>query len=319
MTANIIWLLAFVIITGLGARYAIKLFMPIRGIWRTVGGILLGLVTVIIGLFSILALLGIFSAYTERGNPVVDVQVASTQEQVERGRTIASWSCAGCHSPNNELPLSGGEEMFADIPMPLGKASPPNLTAMGRISDWTDGELQRVIREGTNPSGHMMPLMSTNNFRYLSQPDLDAIVAYLRSEPAVQSQYDEVNYLSFLSMGMLTIGMLPVKDPPDFDPPAHIDPAPTAEYGEYVARVFDCALCHGDDLTGGPGGLLPVGPNLAGAKVWTTEQFITTMRTGVTPFGKTLDPDEMPWEGLAKMNDDTLEGILAYIKQVSPS
>jgi hypothetical protein len=43
------------------------------------------------------------------------------------------------------------------------------------------------------------------------------------------------------------------------------------------------------------------------------------MRTGVTPFGQSLDPDEMPWEGLAKMNDQTLETILLYVKQVSPS
>ncbi|HIF72594.1 MAG TPA: hypothetical protein EYQ61_08585 [Dehalococcoidia bacterium] len=45
MTANIIWLLAFVIITGLGVRYAIKLFRPFGGIRRSVGGVLLSLVS----------------------------------------------------------------------------------------------------------------------------------------------------------------------------------------------------------------------------------------------------------------------------------
>jgi mono/diheme cytochrome c family protein len=100
-------------------------------------------------------------------------------------------------------------------------------------------------------------MMSTNTFRYLSQPDLDAIVAYLRSQPATQSEYDEVNNLSFLAMGMLDLGMLSINDPPDFDPPVHIDPGATVEYGEYVVKVFDCALCHGDDLTGGSGGFLP--------------------------------------------------------------
>jgi mono/diheme cytochrome c family protein len=281
--------------------------------------VLLGLVTLIIGLFSVLALLGMITAYAPRGNPVEEVTVAGTAEQVARGEAIASWTCAGCHSPNKELPLSGGKEMFADIPMPIGKATPSNLTAAGRISDYTDGELQRIIREGTNPDGHLSPVMSANNFRYLSQPDLDALVAYLRSVPAVESEYEEKNNLTFLAMGMITIGMLPLKDAPDFGPPEHIDPAASPEYGEYIVRVFDCALCHGDDLAGGPGGLVPAGPSLAGAKEWTAEQFISTMRTGITPYKKALDPEEMPWEGLAKMDDETLEAVLLYVKQVSPS
>ena len=203
--------------------------------------------------------------------------------------------------------------------MPLGVATPANLTAAGRIGDYTDGELQRIIREGTSADGHLLPIMSSNTFRYLSQPDLDALVAYLRSVPAVESEFEEKNSLSFLTMALTTLGMMPLKDPPDFDPPPHVDPAANVEYGEYVAKVFDCALCHGEDLTGGPGGILPAGPNLAGAKVWTTDQFITAMRTGETPYGTTIDPDQMPWEGLAKMNDDTLEAILLYVKQVSPS
>jgi len=140
MTANIIWLLAFTIITGLGVRYSFKLFFPFGGIRRTVGGVLLGLMTMIIGLFSIFALLGVFTAYSERGNPVVEVSIEGTDTQIARGATIALWSCAGCHSPDKELPLTGGEDIMADIPMPIGAATPPNLTPAGRIDDWTDGE-----------------------------------------------------------------------------------------------------------------------------------------------------------------------------------
>lgn len=319
MTANIIWLLAFVVITGLGVRFSISLFRPFGGIRRTVGGVLLGLVTLIIGLFSVLALLGIFTIYSERGNPVEEVQVEGTAEQIERGEEIARWACSGCHSVDKTLPLSGGEDIFADIPMPLGEATPPNLTPAARIANWTDGELQRVIREGTSPDGHLMPLMSSNTFRNLSQQDLDSLVAYLRSQPAVESDIEQKNSLSFLAMGMATLGMLPFKDPPDFGPPAHVDPAPNVEYGEYIVKVFDCALCHGDDLTGGEGGVLPAGPSLAGAKVWTADQFISAMRTGVTPFGTELNPDEMPWKEIANMDDQTLEAILLYVKEVSPS
>jgi mono/diheme cytochrome c family protein len=319
MTANIIWLLAFVIITGLGVRFSIKLFRPFGGIGRTAGGVLLGLVTVIIGLFSILALLGIFTMYSERGNPVVEVQVEGTAEQVERGQSIAGWACAGCHTLDKELPLAGGKDMFEKVPIPIGSAVPQNLTPAGRISEWTDGELQRAIREGTNPDGHLMPVMSSSTFRNLSQPDLDALVAYLRSQPATGSKTPDDNKLTFLAMGMATLGALPFKEAPEYGPPAHIEPSASAEYGEYVVKVIDCAICHGDDLTGGPGGIIPAGPSLAGAKVWTSDEFISTMRTGVTPFGESLDGEEMPWEDFAKMSDETLTGILAYIKQVDPS
>ena len=160
----------------------------------------------------------------------------------------------------------------------------------------------------------MMPI---NTFRYLSQKDLDSIVAYLRSQPAIENDIEQKNSLTFLTMLMLPLGILPVKDAPDFDPPPHVEPAANATYGEYVVKIFDCALCHGDDLEGGPGGLIPAGPNLAGAKVWTTEQFINTMRTGVTPYGSTLS-DDMPWEGMAKMDDQTLEAVFLYMKQTAP-
>ena len=133
--------------------------------------------------------------------------------------------------------------------------------------------------------------MATNAFKYMSQSDLDSIVAYLRSEPKVASGIEPDSSLTYHAMVMLPLGALPIKDVPDFGPPPYVEPAASVAYGEYFANVFDCALCHGDDLAGGPSGLLPVGPNLAGAKTWTTEQVISTMRTGVTPYGKMLSED----------------------------
>ena len=162
-----------------------------------------------------------------------------------------------------------------------------------------------------------MTIMATNAFRYLSQSDLDSIVAYLRSVPAVESGVEPDSSLTYLAMVMLPLGALPIKDVPDIGPPPYVEPAASFACGEYLANVFDCALCHGDDLAGGPGGLLPVGPNLAGAKVWTTEQFISTMRTGETPYRKMLSED-MPWEGLGKMDDLMLEAVLLYVKQATP-
>ena len=136
-----------------------------------------------------------------------------------------------------------------------------------------------------------MTIMATNAFRYLSQSDLDSIVAYLRSVPAVESGAEPDSSLTYLTMEMLPLGALPIKDVQDIGPPPYVEPAASFACGEYLADVFDCAFCHGDALAGGPRGLLPVGPNLAGAEVWTSEQFISTMRTGETPYRKMLSED----------------------------
>jgi len=318
MTANIIWFIVLAAVALVGLRFVFKLFRPFGGIRRTVGGVLLALVSVVVGLVSILGLMGILTIYGSRGTPVQAVTVAGTAEQIARGEILANAGCSGCHSVGGTLPLSGGEELFADIPIPLGKATPANLTPAGRIREWTDGELQRAIREGADPEGNILPVMSANTFRYMSQEDLDAIVAYLRAQPAVETDIPQDNYLSFVAMVMTPLGMMPIKDVPDFGPPPYVEPGATAEYGEYVVKVFDCAICHGDDLGGGPGGILPAGPSLAGAKVWTSDQFITAMRTGVTPAGLTLSED-MPWKDIGKFDDDALKAMLLYIQQVSPS
>ena len=64
-----------------------------------------------------------------------------------------------------------------------------------------------------------MTIMATNAFRYLSQSDLDSIVAYLRSVPAVESGVEPDSSLTYLAMVMLPLGALPRKDVPDIDPP----------------------------------------------------------------------------------------------------
>jgi mono/diheme cytochrome c family protein len=270
-------------------------------------------VSLVASLLTILAVFGFITIYAPRGNDVVEVTVAGTADQIARGEFIAAAMCAGCHSIDHELPLVGSANLLADIPMPLGQASPPNLTPAGRIDEWTDGELQRMIREGTYPNGHRGPIMSSQTFRIFSQDDLDAIVAYLRSTPAVPSTVEHKQGLSFLAFAMATLGMLPLKDQPDTNvPPPAVPIGPTIEYGAYIAGFADCVLCHGDTLEGGKGGILPVGPSLRGVIGWQNSDFITAMRTGVTPGGKTLSED-MPWEGFGKLDDEALTALYKYL------
>ncbi|MBM3935421.1 MAG: cytochrome c [SAR202 cluster bacterium] len=213
---------------------------------------------------------------------------------------------------NETVPLSGGKNLSEDAGLPLGTIVPSNLTPAGRISGWTDGELIRAIREGADPDGNLLAMMQSQNFRAFGDEDIKSIVAYIRSQPAVQNPTPDES-LSVLTVLFAGAGMFPVRDLPSTQLPTQPREDPTAEYGEYIVEFGGCRECHGQELTGGPGGLYPLGPNLRVVKAWTAGQFMQTMRTGVNPTGRELDPAQMPWRSVGKLTDTELTALHAYL------
>jgi hypothetical protein len=52
---------------------------------------------------------------------------------------------------------------------------------------------------------------------------------------------------------------------------------------------------------------------------WTLDDFMTTMRTGVTPSGHQLDDEYMPWKTIFQyMTDEELEAIWLYLQSLPP-
>ncbi len=95
-----------------------------------------------------------------------------------------------------------------------------------------------------------------------------------------------------------------------------------AEYGQYLMSITLCSMCHGPDLRGGPAlePESPPGPNITGYGApggWSEEQFVSTIRTGVTPYGKTLDPAFMPWDVFAKITDEELGAMWRFLASLS--
>lgn len=95
----------------------------------------------------------------------------------------------------------------------------------------------------------------------------------------------------------------------------------TPEYGGYLVSITLCRMCHGSDLKGAPplDSGMPPGPNIAvhGAPGgWSEAQFVSTIRTGVTPYGKALDPEFMPWDVFANMSDEELKAIWLYLQSL---
>jgi len=314
MYTNIALWLVMVAVCVLFGWLALKAWRAKNAMIKWAGVVLSGLLTLALAVVSVVTLSGLLKFYVPKNIPVPDIKVAGTSEQIQRGQHLANAFCVECHSTSRELPLSGGRDMGKDFPIPLGSFVPPNLTPGGELKDWSDGEILRVLRSGVDDKEHGLMFMSIVQVRHMSDDDLAAVIAFLRSQPAVENKTQEPpDQPTFLAAIMSGAGMLPKPLAPVTGPITAPPVGPTAEYGEYLIGFQDCRGCHGADLTGGtPGQLPPVGPNLRLVKGWTAEQFITTLRTGVDPSGHQLK-DTMPWQTISRLDDVELAAMHAYL------
>ncbi len=313
MLGNIvIWLVLLAVTVGLG-WLAVRAFRAKNGLVKWVGGLLSALLTLVVGLVTVVALVGLVKLYAPIGSPVQALTVEITPERVARGEHLANSFCVGCHSPNGDLPMVGGVDLGADIPMPLGQFISVNLTPAGPLAAWSDGELLRILREGAAPDGRRLIMMGAARARYMSDEDLYSIIAYLRSSPAVENETPQPPDSPTLLAGiMYVLGLVP-SEPPVTGPVSAPPKGPTAEYGEYLVGFQDCLVCHGPNLDGKPTSpIVPVGPDLAVVKGWTAEEFLTTIRTGVDPSGHQLS-EVMPWRSIARLDDIELTAIYEYL------
>jgi mono/diheme cytochrome c family protein len=308
-----LWLVLLLITVALG-WLAVRAFRSRRGLVKWLGGGLASVLALLFGLVSAVALVGLVGFYAPRGGPVQALQVAGTPEQIARGEHLANAFCVECHSPTGELPLTGGVDLGKDIPLPLGSFISVNLTPAGPLKDWSDGEILRILREGVDPNGRRLVMMGAVRARNMSDEDLHAIIAYLRSQPAAgevtPAPPDRPNLLAVI---MLALNLVP-SEPPVSGPISAPLKAATAEYGEYLVSFQDCTICHGPNLDGNPTSPLvdPAGPNLRVVRGWTAEQFVQTIRTGVDPSGHELSP-VMPWRTIARLDDTELNAIYTYL------
>ncbi len=299
-----------------------------NAVLKWAGVIISGLLTLIPAALLVLALIGFFKLDKRHDNPVANVQVAGTPAQIARGEKLAN-ICVSCHTSNNQLPLSGVDFLAKFAGPPLGTLYAPNLTPSGNIKDWTDGEVIRAIREGVHKNGRSLLIMPAENLRNLSDDDVQALVAYLRSQPATGGPTPTNEFDLF---GALFINLF---DFQTAQPPVGSVTAPqpgTSEYGKYMVDVVGCRSCHGDQLQGkvdngqpGP----PPGPNLTLiVPQWSEGQFMTFFNTGVLPSGKTVptltlpsgfSEPKMPWPMVrAAATDDELKAMYTYLHSLPP-
>jgi mono/diheme cytochrome c family protein len=111
-------------------------------------------------------------------------------------------------------------------------------------------------------------------------------------------------------------GLIPEGPPPILESISAPPKVASVEYGEYIFSYQDCRDCHGEDLRGGVEcQLAPVGPNLMAAISWTSDQFISAMRTGTTPSGKLMEAP-LPWQAIGRMDDEELSAMHLYLQSL---
>ena len=191
------------------------------------------------------------SAYDASVDKVYDVAplplARSTDAQViARGKHLAM-SLAGCalndcHGPE----LGGGKVTDAG---PIGTMVAPNLTSI--LPAYSDGELARLIRHGLKKDGRTVRFMSVNEFNWLSDADVVAVLSFVRSVPPVARETGGTN-IRTLGKVLDRKGLIPIDvartinhSKIEVGPP----PSPTAEYGRWIARL--CSGCHGERMSGG--------------------------------------------------------------------
>lgn len=247
--------------------------------------------------------------------------VRSTPESIARGKHIATVrGCVDCHT------ASLGGNTFLDE-APVARLFASNLTSgrggVGRT--YTDADWVRAIRHGVGPGGKPLLFMPSHEFNVISDEDLAALIAYLKSIPPVdnaprKNSVGPIGRILFLSG---KVNLLPAEgiDHRERHKTAPV-PGPTAEYGKYMAS--GCIGCHGDNFSGGPiPGAPPSFPaarnitpdDATGIGTWTEQDFFNAMRNGKRPDGTELRP-EMPWKLTAQMTNDEIRALWVYLQSV---
>jgi mono/diheme cytochrome c family protein len=173
--------------------------------------ILGGLASGVLTLASVVALgaafYGLWQTSVPRAGTVADAKVASTPELVAQGQALAQ-SCIPCHSFDGGPVLNGGGVNLLASQGPYGRVYGPNLTPGGDLQGWKDGEIMRAIWAGIDKEG--LPLIGHPARQYagLSDADAAALVAYLRSQPALRHD-QPTRKINLLGLWAAAAGYLP--------------------------------------------------------------------------------------------------------------
>jgi cytochrome c553 len=180
--------------------------------------------------------------------PPANIAVDNSPARIERGKYLytAVADCDSCHGERDYSRLyapvvasgKGSVIPFEGLP---GRIVASNITPDREtgIGTWTDGEKIRAIREGIAKDGRALyPTMPYQNYRYMSDEDVQALVAYMNTLPAIRNPLPKTEIPPAASRAIQG------KPRPVGRPVPPPDPNNQASYGEYLTTIAYCEECH---------------------------------------------------------------------------
>jgi cytochrome c2 len=286
------------------------------------------------------------TSYQKRIGPAPNLKVEITPARIERGKYLANHvaACMDCHSRRDYSKFAGpvlpgtfgaGGEVF-DKKMGLpGTFYGKNITPHA-LGTWTDGEIYRAMTSGISRNGSvLLPMMPYLAYGKMEQEDVESIIAYLRTLPAVANEVPPAKPMAMVKPVLKKM----VRKPEHQAMPS---PQDTVAYGRYLVNAAGCYDCHTQRRMGMPiknkgfaGGVsmqMPGGTvntaNLTpdaetGLGNWTKEAFVARFKSYRPEVFNPLAVKEgfntvMPWTFYSGMSEADLGAMYTYLRTLRP-
>ena len=260
--------------------------------------------------------------------PHGDRAVATDATTIARGEYLARiGNCRACHTARGGAPFAGGRTFSTGI----GTVYSTNITpdpAHG-IGDWSADEFAHVMRHGVSRRGALYPVFPYAHFANVADADLDAILAYLRTQPASASTPPPNRLEPPADSRRALVGWRMLHYRPEA---TRIDPNDRGRY--LVDGLGHCAMCHS---ARGERGSLPPEGHFAGGRIpgigwyappldrvqlerYSEQQLADYLRTGTSAHGSAYGPmAEVVYASLRALTPDDALAIARHLKQVEPA
>ena len=223
--------------------------------------------------------------------------------KVAHGKRLAVvLDCTGCHGDNLQ-----GTNVTADDPK-YGDMNAPNLTLA--LAKYTDADIVRLMRQGVPKDGREFWFMPVESFQFLSDEDLDAVIAYMRTfkpagkqlPPIVKGKGFEEDIERGFANAKAQIARFYAKQPVDLGE-AHAK-------GRYLVKTT-CTGCHNGQLQGYEG----FTPDLDIAGSYTSEELTRLLTTGEGKVKKNLGlMSDVAKNHFSHLTPGERAAVVAYIK-----
>jgi mono/diheme cytochrome c family protein len=256
---------------------------------------------------------------------------ACADTPVERGAYLVNtiMTCGNCHSPKGPPAVVAGKDFSGGLrfDVPPFDVTAPNITPDKEtgIGAWSDAEIKKLLRTGVRPNGvPVAPVMPTGFYDIITDADMDAIVAYLRTVKPISNKVPDPVYKMPAPRQVFPGAEIP------YTPAMLNDPM---KKGFYLATIGHCMECHTPMAKGqhdwtadlarggfefpGPWGV-SISRNITSSKTkgigdWTDAEIKRAITQGIDKDGNKLK-GPMGYQYYAHMTDADLDAVIAWVR-----